>query len=121
MSVQLNSFSISPQLVESGGNEKEITVSWNGVVTEAADNPVKVRLKISPFQKIAFVSTEIAEEAEVEWEQDFEVNVNKDFSETVVVITKQPQGSPKAASIKMTLFSAQGGMPDDRSAGFQYK
>ena len=121
--VQLNSLSVvNPPLVDSANGETEVTLSWNAVATQPGDNPVTVNLKISPFQDIAFVSTKNAKVAEVECKQNFEVNVNKDYSETVVVIVKRPQGdAPEAASIKMTITSAKGGTPSDEKVELNYK
>jgi hypothetical protein len=120
--VKLNKLMVSsPPLVDSANGETEITLSYKVRITQPGDNPVKVELKISPSKNIVFVSTQNTEEDEVEWEQNFEVGVNKDYSETVVVKVKQPQDPAQISLIKMTLTSALGLTPSSGEARFQYK
>lgn len=121
MSVQLNSLNVRPLSVKSVDGETEIKLTWNAIITQASDNPVKVRLQIDPASDISFISTQNNEESEVEWEQNFEVGNNKNYSETVVVKVINPQQLAQTAIIKMTLTGAAGGVPSTLPVKLMYK
>jgi hypothetical protein len=88
MSLTLNDFSVSPKTVKKSNNDVTITLKYKAKVSQASDNPVKMKAMIIE-QDVSFVDGGTLKKS-CSWDENF-TTTSKEYTKALVVrVLKAP-------------------------------
>jgi hypothetical protein len=105
MSLDVNNLGIQPLTLKKG--DKQCLVSFKGILTTVAGNPVKLNLFIDPMEPVFVIDAAQNELKRLTFSEDMDGGL-KDYSVNIVLRVKEKPAQPTRVSIRLEGEDAKG-------------